>query len=105
MGPQGMDFDQAAASWDQEPRRVQLAQDVAQTVPLSPDMHVLDFGCGTGLLSLLLLPRVGRLTGADTSMGMLEALKAKVAAQGLANLDTILLAGEGPPDLPGATIP
>ncbi len=105
MSPDGMNFDQAAASWDQEPRRVRLAQEVdqaiAQAVPLSPAMDVLDFGCGTGLLSLNLQPQVGRVTGADTSSGMLQALEAKVAAQGLGNVATLLLDGQGQAALPG----
>ena len=45
-----IDFDKAASSWDDEPRRVKLANDVAQTimreVKLSQGMEVLDYGCG-----------------------------------------------------------
>jgi 2-polyprenyl-3-methyl-5-hydroxy-6-metoxy-1,4-benzoquinol methylase len=49
-------FDQVAGSWDEDPGRVALARAVAeqirQQVPLMPQMDVLDFGCGTGLLTL-----------------------------------------------------
>jgi SAM-dependent methyltransferase len=79
-------FDQAAGSWDLEDRRVRLAQAVtaaiAATVPLSRDLEVLDFGAGTGLVALALAGRVGPLTCADTSTGMLAALVAKAAAAG-----------------------
>lgn len=91
-------FDQEAATWDENPRRVRLAKAVAQTiaglVPLSGAMDALDFGCGTGLLTLMLRPSVGRITGADTSAGMLERLQQKVRDQALDNVETILLRPE-----------
>lgn len=97
-------FDQAAATWDLEDRRVRLARGVAEAiasrVPLSKDMDVLDFGCGTGLVALELAPRVGALAGADTSAGMLEALGAKAAAQNLP-LRLISLDAAGAGDLGG----
>lgn len=44
------------------------------------DLDVLEIGCGTGLLSLLLAPRVRSLVGVDTSEGMIHAFNKKVAA-------------------------
>jgi len=80
-------FDRAAATWDLEARRVALAQGVADAIAarigLSGDLTVLDFGCGTGLVTLALAPRVGSITGADTSPGMLKALADKAEALGL----------------------
>ncbi len=88
-------FDEVASTWDEKPTRVQLARDVAgaiqRQVPLSRDLEVLDFGCGTGLVTLSLQPHVRRVTGVDSSAGMLEQLRAKVAAQRLANVETIRL--------------
>jgi 2-polyprenyl-3-methyl-5-hydroxy-6-metoxy-1,4-benzoquinol methylase len=105
MTDQTQYFDQAAASWDQEPRRVKLAQDVARAImaatPPGPGMEVMDFGCGTGLLSLILQPHVARITGVDTSQGMLEALEAKIAAQGLTNMGTWHLDPHSQEPLPG----
>ncbi len=100
------DFDKAASTWDLNPRRLKMVQEVARAiaaeVSLSPDLEVLDFGCGTGLLSLHLQPMVGRITGADTSPGMLEALTEKVKTQGLGNVATLLLDQEQNAALPGA---
>lgn len=80
-------FDQAAGAWDHEARRVALAHGVATAIqariPLSEAMDVLDFGCGTGLVTLALGPRVGTITGADTSPGMLQVLSEKATAAGL----------------------
>ncbi len=92
MKKQERDFDKEAATWDDHPARVKLAEDVAgaitRQVALTPDMEVLDFGCGTGLLALRIAPLVRSVTGADSSRGMLEVLEAKAAKQGLSNIST-----------------
>jgi ubiquinone/menaquinone biosynthesis C-methylase UbiE len=86
------DFDKEAAAWDQNSTRVQLAQDVANAIIAevrpSKEMDALDFGCGTGLVSLRLQPLVKTITGADSSQGMLAVLEDKVRKQGLANIRT-----------------
>jgi tRNA (cmo5U34)-methyltransferase len=88
-------FDQEAATWDENPRRVRLAKEVAETIarrlPLARNLKVLDFGCGTGLLTLNLQPLVGTITGADTSEGMLNVLRQKVRGQSLTNVDAFQL--------------
>jgi ubiquinone/menaquinone biosynthesis C-methylase UbiE len=69
-----------------------MAHDVAQailgTIRPGPGMDVLDFGCGTGLLSLALQPHVHTITAVDNSQGMLDVLDAKVKAQGIKNVRT-----------------
>lgn len=84
------DFNKVAATWDEEPRRVKLAGDIAdsitQNVPLASSMDVLDFGCGTGLLTLNLQPQVRTITGIDSSKGMLDILRAKTESLGLVNV-------------------
>jgi 2-polyprenyl-3-methyl-5-hydroxy-6-metoxy-1,4-benzoquinol methylase len=84
------DFDAAAAGWDEEPRRVKLAQEVVTAIcrelPLAAEMEALDYGCGSGLVTLGLQPFVGRITGADSSQGMLEVLKRKVQERGITNV-------------------
>lgn len=97
-GGQGMkhgerkDFDKEAAQWDANPGRVKLAHDVADAVirEVAPtgEMDALDFGCGTGLVTLRLQPLVRTITGMDSSRGMLGVLDAKVRDQGLANVRT-----------------
>ena len=92
MSTETRDFDHEAAGWDEHPTRVQLAQDVAsaiaRAVPLGPTMDVLDFGCGTGIVTLQLAPSVGFVTGVDSSQGMLEVLNAKIDHQGHTNVTT-----------------
>ena len=83
-------FDQEAANWDRVPGRVKVAQDVAhsiiQEITLTPDMDVLDFGCGTGLLTLALQPFVCSITGVDSSPGMLDVFQTKIKEQHLSNV-------------------
>lgn len=92
MKTQQHDFDKKAATWDENPTRVKLAEDVVQAikqqVTLQPDMEVLDFGCGTGLLAMSVLASVKSITGMDTSQGMLDVLEAKAKQQGLSNVYT-----------------
>jgi len=94
-------FDQAAANWDDQPARVRLMKMVGETIvreaaPTS-DMTVLDYGCGTGLLGLYLLPYVRGVTGADNSPGMLEVLRKKIAAGGLNTMRAVRLDLENDP--------
>lgn len=92
MNSQRRDFDKKAATWDENPTRVKLAEDVVQAikqqVALQPDMEVLDFGCGTGLLAMSVLASVKSVTGMDTSQGMLDVLEAKAKRQGCSNVHT-----------------
>lgn len=84
------DFDKEAATWDENPGRVKLANDVADAiigaVRPSKEMDTLDFGCGTGLVTLRLQPLVRSIVGADSSRGMLAMLEEKARKQGLNNV-------------------
>ena len=80
-------FDQSAAQWDREPRRIALMKAIGEAIlrevgPAS-GMDVLDYGCGTGLVGLYLLPHVRSVTGADSSQGMLEVLRGKIREGGV----------------------
>jgi len=90
MGSDKWDFNKEAASWDQNPGRVKLANDIAEAISgeqiLAPDMDVLEFGCGTGLLTLLLSPLVRSVTGVDSSQGMLGVLRAKIENDNVTNV-------------------
>lgn len=92
MEKERRDFESVAARWDSNPGRVKIANEVAaairHSVTLSPHMAVLDYGCGTGLLSLHLLPQIGSLCGADSSPAMLEVMAGKIAALGISNART-----------------
>jgi len=80
------DFDARAATWDDDPSKVErakaVAEAIAREVPLSPSMRALEYGAGTGLLSFLLRDQLGEITLADLSDGMLDVARGKIAAAG-----------------------
>lgn len=86
------DFNKEAAQWDANPGRVKLANEVADAIirEAAPEnnMDALDFGCGTGLVTLRLQPLVRTIIGADSSPGMLGVLEGKIRTQGLKNVET-----------------
>lgn len=83
-------FDAAAASWDEEPRRLKLSQDIAAAikshVPVSAQWDAMDYGCGTGLVTLQLAPYLGSILGVDSSQGMLDRLATKVIELEITNV-------------------
>ncbi len=89
------DFDSRAARWDQLPRRVALANAVVETiireVDPQPFMRMLDYGAGTGLVTLGLLPLVKEAIAVDSSQGMLEQLRGKLQEAGIDNLQTLFI--------------
>ena len=91
---QRRDFDAAAAAWDEEPRRVKLAGEIAAGIvanlPLSAEWDALDFGCGTGLVTLPLSQHLGSIVGLDSSQGMLDRLQSKIEVLQALNVRTAL---------------
>ncbi len=78
------EFNQAAAGWDEDPNRVRLASEISaamcRRVTFDAEMDLMDFGCGTGLVTLSLAPKVRFVLGVDSSQGMVDVLSAKIAA-------------------------
>jgi ubiquinone/menaquinone biosynthesis C-methylase UbiE len=89
------DFEQVASRWDSNPTRVKIAQDVGNAilreVRLTPQMDVLDYGCGTGLLAMQLQPHVRSVAGADSSPAMIAVLQDKIATLKPGNVSTQLV--------------
>jgi len=98
-------FDDRARTWDDAPHRVERSRVaaglIAERVSLGPTTRLLDYGAGTGLLAQHLAPDVGGVTLVEPSVGMREALHAKVAA-GVLPPDAVVLdvdlAATEPPD-------
>ena len=92
---QKRDFDALAATWDDNPMRLKLTRSIAEAmlreVPLRLDMALLDYGAGTGLVTLALQPHVASVIAVDNSAGMLARLDEKLAAAGLRNVTTMQL--------------
>ena len=90
-----MNFDSRAKTWDDDPMKAARAEAVAQgicaQVVLTPQMSALEYGCGTGLLSFALRERLGQLTLADSSSGMLAVLEEKISSGAIANMSALML--------------
>ena len=73
-------WDEYAADWDNEPSALLYAdkafESLQQIVDIQ-DLKVLDFGCGTGLLSQKLSPLVKDIVALDSSEAMIEQLDGK----------------------------
>ncbi|MFG3510087.1 class I SAM-dependent methyltransferase [Streptomyces sp. NPDC047821] len=84
-------WDDAAPAFDAEPdhglraphTRAAWARLLERWAPSAP-ADVLDVGCGTGSLSLLLAGAGHRVTGVDVAPRMIEQARAKLGAAGLA---------------------
>jgi ubiquinone/menaquinone biosynthesis C-methylase UbiE len=85
-------FDRKAADWDKKRMRTELAGAVSQAIaklPLNTNMLALDFGCGTGLVSIPLAEKIGKIIALDSSAGMLEVLREKLSSQNITNIQTV----------------
>lgn len=93
MADASTDFDARAKTWDDDPIKTERARRVADAiaagVPSLGGRRVLEYGRGTGLLGLALLPRVTHVTLADSSREMLAVAREKIAAAGVGNATTL----------------
>jgi len=93
-------FDASAATWDEDPRRrasaAALFKAMRDRIPMHRSWHVLDYGAGTGLVTLPVAAQVASVTAVDASEGMLAVLRAKAGAAGITNLRTLHLDEDAP---------
>jgi ubiquinone/menaquinone biosynthesis C-methylase UbiE len=85
-------FDDLAEKWDADPakreRALAWAREIRKQVPLTRNMTAMEYGCGTGLLSLHLHADLGHIIAADRSQGMLDVLDARIRTHGIPNMET-----------------
>ncbi|MCX7063649.1 MAG: class I SAM-dependent methyltransferase [Proteobacteria bacterium] len=83
-------FDARAATWDEDPgkrrRAAAVADAIRRQVKLSADMSAMEYGAGTGLLSFELADELGSILLTDSSIGMLDVARSKVAASGASRM-------------------
>lgn len=76
-----LNFNDIALMWDTD-RRIKRAKVISvfikEKVKLHSDMNVLEFGCGTGLISFNLYQSVNKIIGYDTSEKMIDVFNRKI---------------------------
>ncbi|HBR95912.1 MAG TPA: class I SAM-dependent methyltransferase [Gammaproteobacteria bacterium] len=76
-----MFFKHQAESYERDTHRVANVENIANAIlnhiHFEPDMHIMDFGSGTGLLLEKIAPAVGRISAVDISTSMNEQLDKK----------------------------
>jgi cyclopropane fatty-acyl-phospholipid synthase-like methyltransferase len=76
-------FAHKSKEWDANSKRVQgakaIADSILKKIDLKSNMHIMDFGAGTGLLSYCLSHRIGKVTAIDNSPSMLEVFAEKAS--------------------------
>lgn len=87
------EWDEFASDWDNpDTRRYaglafdSLTKSVIPSLHALADWRVLDFGCGTGLLTEKLAPHCAEIVAVDTSQKMIDTLREKAHRLGLANV-------------------
>ncbi|CAK3913420.1 related to phosphoethanolamine N-methyltransferase [Lecanosticta acicola] len=80
-------FNAEAAAWDWQPFVHQASKGAAEaiirileqkyTTPEITSLDVLELGCGTGVLSFLLAPKVRQIVAIDAAQGMIDVLRRK----------------------------
>lgn len=75
-------FAEKAGEYDDKKSRTEnvdnIAQSILNEISFSKEMHIMDFGSGTGLLTSNIAPHVGKITAVDVSKAMTDILKSKI---------------------------
>ena len=89
------DFSRDAETWDDNPGRVLNARAIADAilrqVPLTNDMDALDYGAGTGLVTLALSPLTRSIVAADSAPRMLAKVDGKAVPSSLHYVSNLAL--------------
>ena len=91
-------WDEAATGWDTRADTRLYAERAFESwnrkiAPLVSDLtesRVLDFGCGTGLLTEKLAPLCGHIVAVDTSAGMIDVLRSKIVDERIGNITPLV---------------
>ncbi|MBD3841179.1 MAG: class I SAM-dependent methyltransferase [Campylobacterales bacterium] len=84
-------FNRLAKDWDSKPERVAGAMTfvdkISEDLPLDiKHFDILDYGCGSGLVSFGFAHKVHSVLGLDNSLGMVEVYNDKASKIGLDNI-------------------
>ncbi len=87
------EFDEKAATWDDDPARVKRAEEIAvrvkSTVDLSQVTKALEYGSGTGLMSFALKDDIHKITMMDDSVEMTRVAQQKIMEREVTNMKPV----------------
>lgn len=82
-------------AWNDNPERLRLVEAIVsgilERVPLTSEMDLMDYGCGSGAVVFALQPYVRHITAADTAQAALDALASTADEKGIINVTPLLL--------------
>lgn len=87
-----MDFNAQANHWDtgrRKQRAKQISALIREKLEFTGDEVLLDYGCGTGLISFNLSQGVGTVVGYDSSLQMLEVFNSKIDSNKILSKNTL----------------
>ncbi len=88
-------FEKEAPTWDEAPQRKVLTSAITNAlfdaIHLTKNQLALDYGAGTGLITLEIAQKVKHIVAMDSSVGMLGVLKEKIQHYQIPNISTELL--------------
>ena len=86
-------FDKAASSWDTKPSSLAIAkacvENIKKYISLEKNIFILDYGCGTGLVSIALSTEKNTVLGMDYSKGMVDTFNKKINKLNYNNIEAI----------------
>jgi ubiquinone/menaquinone biosynthesis C-methylase UbiE len=87
------EFDEKAATWDDDPVRVDRAESIADSlansIELSSVKQAMEYGSGTGLLSFALKDRLAHIVLMDESQSMIDMANEKCAAINIGHFEPL----------------
>ena len=88
------EFDEKAATWDDDPIRVHRAESIADilanNIDLSSVERAMEYGSGTGLLSFALKDRLAHIVLMDESQGMIDMAIEKCKANNVSHFEPLM---------------
>jgi len=94
-------FDAIARQWDQNPERFErsktIANELIASIPLNNKMRALEYGAGTGILSIMLKDQFSEIMMMDSSAEMVNVMLEKIEPTGFNHLKPMFLNLEDTP--------
>lgn len=84
-----MSFDEYAKNWDTDiriKRAKVVSSEIIKSIDIKDNSSAMEFGCGTGLISFNIYDRFKSITLIDSSHGMIDIVKDKIAKYEITNM-------------------